>query len=154
MPMPMPNPEPIDDPLAFQVLNEVGIINQLAQKRGEQLLGPTLNLPQFVVLNHLTLRGGGQSLVKMANAIQVTKGAMTNTVSRLQAKGWLDVQPDPADGRGKCVSLTATGHQARREAVQRLGIGLAQISQAVPLTDLAAALPVLRRLRVWLDANR
>lgn len=147
-------PGAADDPATFQLLNEVGIISQLSSRRAEQLLGPGLNLPQFTVLNHLTLRGGAQSLVQIANAIQVSKGAMTNTVARLQTKGLLDVQPDPADGRGKRVSLTPAGDAARRQAVAKLAGGLGPISSLLPPDTLQAALQTLRTLRQWFDANR
>lgn len=142
------------DPLAFQVLNEVGIINQLAQNRAALWLGPGLNLSQFVVLNHLTRLGGERSLVQMASAIQVTKAAMTNTVSRLAAKGLLQVQPHPTDGRGKQVSLTPAGHAARQQAVARLGAGLAELGTLASRAELAQALVVLRKLRVWFDSHR
>lgn len=145
---------PVDDPLAFQLLNEVGILSQLASRRAGQVLGPGLNLPQFTVLNHLTRLGGEQSLVQMASAIQVTKGAMTNTVAKLQAKGLLDVQPDPADGRGKRVGLTAAGHDARRQAVARLAGGLGQVGSLLPTDTLQHTLQTLRTLRQWFDANR
>ena len=159
-PVPQPADQPVrqpsaaDDPAAFQLLNEVGIISQLSSRRAEQLLGPGLNLPQFTVLNHLTRLGGERSLVQIANAIQVTKGAMTNTVARLQAKGLLDVQPDPADGRGKRVGLTPAGHAARRQAVARLADGLGQINSLLPPDTLQEALQTLRTLRQWFDANR
>ena len=143
-----------EDPLAFQVLNEIGIIDQLAQNRAARLLGPGLNLSQFVVLNHLTRLGGPRSLVQMATAIQVTKGAMSNTVARLQTKGLLAVLPDPLDGRGKQVSLTDAGRAARQAAVQRLGDGLAEIAAAVPPAGLAQALGILRQLRGWFDNHR
>ena len=43
--MPAPTAIPTgDDPLAFQVLNEIGIIDQLAQNRAARLLAPELNL--------------------------------------------------------------------------------------------------------------
>ena len=153
--MPAPTPTPTaDDPLAFQILNEIGIINQLAQNRAARLLAPGLNLSQFVVLNHLTRLGGARSLVQIASAIQVTKGAMSNTVARLQAKGLLTVLPDPLDGRGKQVSLTDAGRAARRAAVSRLGDGLAEIAATVPPASLTQALGVLRQLRAWFDTRR
>jgi DNA-binding MarR family transcriptional regulator len=142
------------DPLAFQLLNEVGIIDQLAQNRAAKLLGPALNLSQFVVLNHLTRLGGERSLVQIAGAIQVTKGAMTNTVARLQAKGLLDVQADPNDGRGKRVRLTAAGQAARAEAVASLAAGLAELGALATQAELVDALVLLRRLRVWFDSHR
>jgi DNA-binding MarR family transcriptional regulator len=145
---------PADDPLAFQVLNEVGILSQLSSRRAAQLLAPGLNLPQFSLLNHFTRLGGEHALVQLAAAMQVTKGAMTNTVARLQAKGLLAVQPDPLDGRGKRVSLTPAGLAARQQAVQQLGQGLLGMGQAVNAKELADALVALRKLRVWFDANR
>lgn len=143
-----------DDPAAFRLLNEVAIINQLASRRAAQLLGPALNLPQFIVLNHLSRLGGEQSLVRIASAIQVTKGAMTNTVARLQAKGLLDVQPDPADGRGKRVGLTPDGHAARRRAVAKLAEGLGPISNLLAPDTLLAALQTLGTVRQWFDVHR
>ena len=143
-----------EDPLAFQLLNEVGIIDQLARNRAAQLLGPALNLSQFVVLNHLTRLGSERSLVQIANAIQVTKAAMTNTVARLQAKGLLTVRPDPDDGRGKRVGLTAAGQAARAQAVASLGAGLAEVGALATGAELAETLVVLRRLRIWFDDHR
>lgn len=152
-----PQAQPHDqtqDPLAFQVLNEVGIISQLSSNLATRLLAPDLNLSQFTLLNHFTRLGGERSLVQLAGAMQVTKAAMTNTVARLHAKGLLDVQPDPQDGRGKRVSLTPAGRAARQKAVQRLSQAMAGMGAAVSDPELSAALQALRQLRVWFDSHR
>lgn len=146
-------PQP-DDPLGFQVLNEVGILSQLSSNRAARLLAPGLNLSQFTVLNHFTRLGGERSLVQLAAAMQVTKGAMTNTVARLQAKGLLQVRPDPQDGRGKLVGLTPAGRAARQHAVQQLSLGMAGLGAVASADELADALVALRKLRVWFDTNR
>lgn len=143
-----------DDPLHFQLLNEVGILGQLSANRAARLLAPGLNLSQFTLLNHFSRLGGERSLVQLASAMQVTKAAMTNTVTRLHGKGLLAVQPDPQDGRGKRVSLTPAGLAARQQAVQQLGQGLVGMASAVDAQELAQALTALRKLRVWFDANR
>jgi DNA-binding MarR family transcriptional regulator len=142
------------DPLAFQVLVEVGILDQLAQHRAASLLAPALNMPQFAVLNHMTRLGGEHSLVQLAAAMQVTKGAMTNTITRLQAKGLVQVLPHPNDGRGKQVSLTPAGQAARARAVQQLGQGLQEVAGLVAEPDLARTLGHLRQLREWFDQHR
>jgi DNA-binding MarR family transcriptional regulator len=142
------------DPLAFQVLNEVGILSQLSGNRAGRLLAPGLNLSQFTVLNHFARLGGERSLVQLAGAMQVTKAAMTNTVGRLQAKGLLQVRPDPADGRGKLVSLTADGLAARQAAVGQLGQGLSALQGLASDAALQDALGVLRLLRQWFDQHR
>jgi DNA-binding MarR family transcriptional regulator len=145
---------PEEDPLAFQVLNEIGIVDQLSQNKATQILAPALNMAQFTVLNHFARLGGERSLVQLANAIQVTKGAMTNTVTRLLDKGMVDVRPDQHDGRSKLVSLNAAGRRARTRAVRQLGTALAELGGEVPAGELRDALVTLRKLRVWFDGNR
>ena len=148
-----PQPGP-PDPLVFQLLNEVGIIGQLSGTQATRLLAPGLNLSQFTVLNHFARLGGERSLVQLAGAMQVTKAAMTNTVARLQAKGLLLVRADPADGRGKLVSLTDAGLAARQAAVRQLGQGLAPLATVAGAGELQQAVVVLRLMRQWFDQNR
>ena len=143
-----------NDPVEFQVLNEIGIIDQLAQNRATRLLSPELNMSQFIVLNHFTRLGGNRSLMELASAMQVTKGAMSNTVARLLDKRLIAVKPDPRDGRGKIVSLTPAGRIARNRAVNRLGRGLAGLDAVLSAEELASTLGMLRRLRAWFDRNR
>jgi DNA-binding MarR family transcriptional regulator len=45
------------------------------------------------VLNHLVRRGSDATQIELAHAMQVTKGAMSNTVARLPDKGCITVQP-------------------------------------------------------------
>lgn len=149
--------EPADpgrDPPAFQLLNEIGIIAQLSGTRAERLLAPDLTMSQFVVLNHFHRLGGERSLVRLAAAMQVTKGAMTNTVARLHAKGWVAVRPDPNDGRGKLVAILPAGTAARNSAILRLMADFGGLDDAVGTDSTADLLATLRRIRIWLDATR
>lgn len=142
------------DPLAFEVLNEIGIVAQLAGTRMDRLMPEGLSTAGFFVLNHFARLGGERSPVELARAFQVTKGAMTNTVQRLEAAGLVAVAPDPADGRGKRVSITDAGRAAREDCVGRLGPSLAEVADGVGEAQLAELLPRLRHLRTWLDAHR
>ncbi len=45
------------DPLLFQLMNEIGILAQLSQNRATRLLAPELNMSQFIVLNHFVRLG-------------------------------------------------------------------------------------------------
>lgn len=150
----MSDEAPARDPPIVQVLAEAGIISQLVFTHAARILAPELNLPQFALLNHLVRLGGEWSLVRLAGAMQVTKAAMTNTVGRLADKGYLEVRPDPADGRGKLVRLTPAGSEARAQALARLSTALAPLTTQESPETLAASLATLRRLRTWLDANR
>lgn len=143
-----------EEPVEFQVLNEIGIISQLADNLAARLLAPELNMSQFIVLNHFARLGGERSLVRLASAMQVTKGAMTNSVSRLAEKGWLAVRPDPEDGRSKLVRLTNEGAAARDRAVTALSQALEGLRGVTTEPDMIATLATLRSLRTWFDSNR
>jgi DNA-binding MarR family transcriptional regulator len=146
--------DPGQDPPAFQLLNEIGIIAQLSGTRAERLLAPDLTMAQFVVLNHFHRLGGERSLVRLAAAMQVTKAAMTNTIARLHAKGLVSVRPDPNDGRGKLVALLPPGEAARHRAIALLMADLGGLGEVVEAGSAAALLATLRHIRAWLDANR
>ena len=145
---------PPDDPLVFQFFNEIGIIEQLSRARFERGLPHGLTMSQFGILNHFARLGGERSPVDLARAFQVTKGAVTNSVHKLAAKGFVETRPDPRDGRGKLVRLTDQGRAARDDAIETLvpflPVLLAEFSKA----DFAAALPFLQRLRTFLDEER
>lgn len=50
------------------------------------------------VIAHLTFRGP-MSATELAATMHVTRGGMSAILQRLSANGWVDVQPDPEDGR-------------------------------------------------------
>jgi lipopolysaccharide export system permease protein len=73
------------DPALFALLNEIGIIEQLARNRFERAQPDGLRLPHFAVLNHLVRLGDGRTPGQIARAFQLTKATMTNTLQRLEA---------------------------------------------------------------------
>jgi DNA-binding MarR family transcriptional regulator len=141
------------DPPLFALLNEVGIIEQLARHRFERAQADGLRLPHFTVLNHLVRLGDGKTPGQLARAFQLTKATMTNTLQRLEARGFIRVEADPEDGRGKRVFLTDSGRARRQAAVAALGADLAALG-ATPGLDPTALLPGLRALRAALDKAR
>ena len=142
------------DPCLLQLMNEVGIVAQLSQNSASRLLAPELNLSQFIVLNHFVRVAEETSLSRLARAMEVTKGAMANTVSRLESKGYISIRPDPDDGRGKLARLTPAGRAARNRAVARLDERLAPLAATLSERELNAVLASLRKARVWFDENR
>jgi DNA-binding MarR family transcriptional regulator len=144
----------IDDPIAFRVFNEIGIIEQLARTRFERVMPEGLTLPQFIVLNHFVRLGGERSPAALAAAMQVTKATMTSTLQRLEAKRLVQIAPDPDDGRAKRVSLTAQGRRLRDQAVAALGPELAWLTTTHGADALADLLPRLVALRTLLDTAR
>ena len=75
------------------MFNEIGIISQLSSNRLERVLPEGMSVAQFSVLNHLVRLGGSWAPSRLARAFQVTKGAMTNTLQRLEAQGLIRSRP-------------------------------------------------------------
>lgn len=143
-----------DDPPLFAFFNEIGIIEQLARNRFEQVMPHGMTLPQFTVLNHFVRLGGEYSPLALARAFQVSKGTMTNTLQRLEGKGLIAIRPDPEDGRAKIVAITEAGRAARADAIAALAPALREMAQDFTTEEIAAALPLLSRMRAWLDRDR
>lgn len=146
--------KPPADPLAFQLFNEIGILEQLARNRLERILPDGLKMSQFTVLNHLVRLGGEWSPARLASAFQVTKGAMTNTLQRLEARGLIRITGNPDDGRAKLVTITESGRSMRARCVESVTPLIAELSLEFSEKDFTTTLPVLRKLRQYLDAHR
>jgi DNA-binding MarR family transcriptional regulator len=140
--------------LVFQLFNEIGIIDQLAGTAFERALPHGLTQAQFTVLNHCVRLGDDKTPAALADAFQVTRGTLTSTLGRLEAKGFITLTPDPKDGRSKRVRLTQTGRAAREEAIVSATPLLRQVAEAFGPAEAAALLPPLQRLRRFLDENR
>lgn len=145
--------ETLADPTPFRVLNEIGIINQLSSAAFERTMPDGMSMAQFGVLNHFVRMGGPKQLVELARLFQVTKGAMTNTVGRLDDKGLVSVVADPSDGRAKLVDITEAGREMRQTCIDRLAPKLDGLTAMATSDEWTAALPFLQKLRAWLDEN-
>lgn len=143
-----------EDPQTFRLLNEIGIIEQLSRNLLERALPDGLKMSQFVVLNHLVRLGGEWSPARLAAAFQVTKGAMTNTVNRLETRGLIKVKADPSDGRGKLISITPEGKAMRERCIESVGPKLGELSKELSEEEIHQTLPVLEKIRKYLDEHR
>jgi DNA-binding MarR family transcriptional regulator len=136
------------------LFTEIGIIDQLGRAASEKALPGGMTMAQFGLLNHFVRLGGAWAPARLARAFQVTKQTMTSTLSRLEAAGFVEIRPDPADGRAKLVTLTAAGRAAHGEALRRLGPALALAADVLPCGLVEALLPGLQALRAALDLGR
>ncbi len=143
-----------DDSIAFRVLNEIGIIEQLGRSAFERVLPHDLTLPQFIVLNHFVRLGGERNPAELARIFQVTKGTMTSTLQRLETKGFIVLRPDPNDGRGKRVSITAAGRRARAQSVEAIAPLTRRMEESLGAEAFASALAPLSAIRGYLDRAR
>lgn len=138
----------------FSLTREIAIIEQLTRHQLERVLPDGLLQPHFAVLLHLRGVGDGRSPLRIARAMQVVKGAMTNTLHRLEARGLVRVEPDPRDGRAKCVFITAAGTELIDQAAQAITPMFQRMSEVLSEAEVTMILPLLQRLRQHLDAAR
>ncbi|MGB3408853.1 MAG: MarR family transcriptional regulator [Jannaschia sp.] len=145
----------IEDPRRmFQIFNEIGIIAQLSRALFEARLPEGAGLPHFTLLNHLMRVRDGQTPLALARAFQVPKTTMTHTLSGAERHGWVDLRPNPRDGRSKTVWLTLSGRTFRDQAIAALGPDLADVADSMDGASMAILLEKLTELRLFLDARR
>lgn len=145
----------IKDPLTFQVFNEIGIIDQLASAAFAAVLPRGMTIAQFTVLNHFARLGHDQrSPAQLASAFQITRPTMTSTLARMEKAGLVTIKPDPEDGRGKLVSVTAAGRKMRDICLKQLAGPLAEADSVLSPETLETLLPLLQDIRARLDKLR
>ena len=137
-------------------MNWIGIINQLATTRANQLLSDIdLPMPQFAVLNHFSHRPGqGRTVTDVACAMQQPQPGMTKPLQKLEARGYLEARRNPADGRSRLLYLTSEGSQARVDAIHRLSPVLDQAFSEMSQSEMEQLFSRLDYLKCWLDENR
>lgn len=143
-----------DNALLLRFFSEISVIAQLSSNAFERILPHGLTQAQFTMLNHAVRLGDGWTPARLAEAFQITKGTFTSTLKRLEAKGFVRVEPDPEDGRSKRVFLTEAGRAAREDALAAAAPLFARVPEAISSSDMIDLLPALEKLHAWLDENR
>ena len=142
-----------DDPLSIALFSEVLMADQLARNRLTKALPKGMELSHFSVLNHLCRLNAERTPAQLARAFHVTRGAMTNTLGRLEWAGHVHIRPDWDDARRKWVSVSPSGRQARDAAVAAIGPILSDVVTDIGADKVRAALPVLRAMRQKLEGG-
>lgn len=137
--------------LAVTLFSEILAVDQLARSNVARVLPKGMELSHFSVLNHLAYAGVEKSPAQLAQTFHLTRGAMTNTLRKLEWAGWVHVRPDWEDARRKMVSISPTGIAARDTALAAIAPVIAQVVNTVGADKVRIALPVLREMRVQLS---
>lgn len=141
------------DSLAVSLFSEIITVEQLARTSVARVLPKGMELSQFAVLNHLAHTGLERTPAQLARSFHLTRGAMTNTLGKLEWAGWIHVRPDWDDARSKLVSISPAGLRARDAALTAITPLIADVVDKVGADKVRAALPVLRELRLKLTEN-
>jgi DNA-binding MarR family transcriptional regulator len=140
--------------VAFALFNEINIVAQLSANLLERSMSNGLTLSQFSVLNWFVRVDRVATPGRLARAFQVSKGAMTNTLTRLEQKGFVTVEGDPDSKRRKLVRATRAGVAARDVAIASVFPELERFLDRFGVRVLREQLPALREIRGYLDLQR
>lgn len=133
-----------------QVFDEIGMIECGVRTIITRALPVGLTYPQFEVMNYLARRGEGQTPAQIASALQMTPGAITNTLQRMEATGLAAVEPDATDRRKKRVAMTPAGRGAYQRAMAGIKPRMASLREGFTQKEFREALPFLKALRAWM----
>ena len=141
------------DDLAAALFSELFMADQLARNRLSRALPKGMELSHFGVLNHLARVGDERTPAQLAKSFHVTRGAMTNTLGRLEWAGHIHIRPDWDDARRKFVSISPSGRRARDVALAAITPLIAEAADALGADRVRAVVPVLRELRIRLEGD-
>lgn len=135
-----------DTALAIALLSEVVAADQAIKSALARYLPKGMESSHFATLNHLS-NGGEKSPAQLARNFQLTKGAMTNTLQKLEALGYIHIRPDWDDARKKLVSISPAGQAARERALLAVAPVFEQVIAEVGTENIRQILPGLRDFR-------
>lgn len=139
----MPEPEtPILSPFALSLDGLLRIFRRLSGEVAEQ---SGLTIHQMHVLGNLWGRGAC-TMTDLKQELEVTTGAVTGLVDRLERLGLVTRVPSQEDRRVTLLELTPAGREAVTAAVQAWEKRLAGWLDGVPANQRAQVVPVMQAL--------
>ncbi|MCL1630167.1 MULTISPECIES: MarR family winged helix-turn-helix transcriptional regulator [Roseinatronobacter] len=133
------------------LFSELLMADQLVRNRLSKVLPKGMELSHFGVLNLLARLQAERTPAELARAFHVTRGAMTNTLSKLEWAGYVHIRPDWDDARRKLVSISPSGKAARDAALAAISPLIDDIAQSLGDARVRQTIPVLREIRLRLE---
>ncbi|QUD83996.1 MarR family transcriptional regulator [Gordonia polyisoprenivorans] len=125
----------------------------LVKRRMRSTRSSDFSAPESSVLSRLD-RNGPDSIAGLARWDQVTPQTMGSTVAALEARGFIERQPDPDDGRRFVLSLTAAGarqlHGIRDAATRHIAVALREHLSPEEIRLIHDAAPLIERVAQFL----
>jgi DNA-binding MarR family transcriptional regulator len=136
-----------ENSLAVSLFGEILALDQLVRARLAKVLPKGMELSHFSVLNQLSHTKIERTPAQIAKSFRVTRGAITNTLNKLELSGYIHVRPDWDDARRKMVSISPAGIVARNSALTAVTPIINELVSEMGEDRLKAIVPILRELR-------
>ena len=139
--------------LAITLVSEILATDQLLRNKLTRILPAGMEISHFSVLTHLAYTNSEKTPAQLAKVFHVTKGAMTNTLNKLEWAGYVHIRPDWDDARRKMVAISPAGRQARDAALSAIEPIIRTLVDEKGADDIRAAIPVLREMHLKLESG-
>ena len=133
--------------LATMLFSELLTADQLLRNKLGRVLPKGMEISHFSVLNYLASTSSERTPAQLAKSFHLTRGAMTNTLGKLERAGYIHIRPDWDDARRKMVAISPAGRQARDEALSAISPIVDNVIEQLGEEGVRATLPILRELR-------
>jgi DNA-binding MarR family transcriptional regulator len=91
---------------------------------------------------------------ELARRLRLQKSTVSRLVTQMTARGWVQRQPNPKDGRGTLLRLTPEGEATAGRVVSARAAKLAGMLEAIPPSEREAVLRALHVLTEALNDDR
>ena len=139
-----------NDQISVLLFSEIFMADQLARARLTKALPKGMEISHFSVLNHLATTQEERTPAQLAKTFNLTRGAMTNTLNKLEWAGHVHIRPDWDDARRKFVAISPAGVKARETALSAITPLLRDLTNGLGADKIRTILPILRELRARL----
>jgi DNA-binding MarR family transcriptional regulator len=143
--------------LDYEVEGIVDRINSLQrrfrQAHEETLRGWNLSWGEWKVLGSLRL-GEANSPGELCDALELSSGAMTNRIDRLEQAGLVRRVPDPNDRRGVKIELTEAGERVWTESTSAQAQKEILVASTLTTREQQQLNTLLRKLMLAFEQNR
>jgi len=139
--------------LAASLFSEILMADQLIRNRLSKVLPKGMEISHFSVLNTLAHTSEERSPAQLAKSFHVTRGAMTNTLNKLEWAGYVHIRPDWDDARRKMVGISPAGRKAHETALAAITPIISEVVDELGKDRVKATLPIMRELRAKLGRD-
>jgi len=140
--------EPLGNPV-LQVFGMIRLIDNGVRDQIAESLPDGLSVSQYEMLRLFDLKGDGMTPAEIAQTLHAPKSGVTAILQRLEANGFIRVEPCPDDGRRKRVWITPEGREIYVKAVGAIRPKMDKLREAFTMEEFREALPFLRALQTW-----
>ena len=142
---------PMLDPEVEGIVDRIGGLQRRFKRAMDDTLDEFgLDWSEYKLLGLLTREGEvyRSSPGKLARIMELSSGAMTNRLDRLEQAGLVRRLPDPDDRRGILVELTPDGKRVYEDAVGAQGRKESLVASALTVAEKKRLTALLRRLMI------